>query len=224
MGPLANSRDKTPRCPHRGDEGSGGGESFVRPQAKRADSMMPAQFASSASPSEIRRRNAEMQPLVPKPPHLSDLRGSVNVPRDSRPGGPGAKGHPPRGIRSQRLFQPSAEGPLREDSTTMDRVLAPGPESIPRSAAPDGQRPRPGSPRAGIGVLRLDWASFSRPAHRGRPGPSPRRGPARRRLAPLPGCRRPRPVLPRIRLPALPPGSPDPGISRDPSPPGSVAP
>ena len=42
-------------------------------------STFACRLASSASPSEIRRRNAEMQSPVPKPPHLSDLLAHVNV-------------------------------------------------------------------------------------------------------------------------------------------------
>ncbi len=42
---------------------------------------LACRLASSASPSEIRRRNAEMQSPVPKPPHLSDLLVHVNVNR-----------------------------------------------------------------------------------------------------------------------------------------------
>ena len=48
----------------------------------RCESSVPdvrLRFASSACPSEIRRRNAEMRSPIPKPPHLSDLPLGVNV-------------------------------------------------------------------------------------------------------------------------------------------------
>ena len=93
-GPQANSRDKNPPCPRLGYEGSGEGRRKVPicPLHNRTIRLVQTtknagtnrltiacRLASSASPSEIRRRNAEMQSPVPKPPHLSDLLVHVNV-------------------------------------------------------------------------------------------------------------------------------------------------
>ena len=47
--------------------------------AKATVPRLVCNFASSAYPSEIRRRNAEMRSPIPKPPHLSDLPLGVNV-------------------------------------------------------------------------------------------------------------------------------------------------
>jgi len=46
---------------------------------RAGDTTLAREPTSSANPSEIRRRNAEMQSPVPKPPHLSDLLVRVNV-------------------------------------------------------------------------------------------------------------------------------------------------
>jgi hypothetical protein len=92
--PQANSRDKNPPCPRLGYEGSGEGRRKfpICPLHNRTIRLvqttktagtnrltLACRLASSASPSEIRRRNAEMQSPVPKPPHLSDLLVHVNV-------------------------------------------------------------------------------------------------------------------------------------------------
>jgi hypothetical protein len=82
-GPKAGSRGKDALCPRLEHEGSGGdnNDSPPLPIARTTAPRLVCSFASSACPSEIRRRNAEMRSPIPKPPHLSDLLVGVNVGR-----------------------------------------------------------------------------------------------------------------------------------------------
>jgi hypothetical protein len=73
------SKTKVPPCPHLGLEGSGGGECCSPLTCEPAGTFNPQPAHASAYPSEFRRRNAEMQSPVPKPPHLSDWPVRVNA-------------------------------------------------------------------------------------------------------------------------------------------------